>query len=644
MAIGKNKANGTVKSTGSVKLFENIVAKSYENVLSTFQGADVSEKARRAAILRQLDQIVQETHIDLNAWAVTQIPAFYEAGAFEFVRDAIKGGQNIDFTKNFSTFHAEAIASLVNQTSGDIASAMTGMQKMNERLLSQATRDSLLEKVATGKISGDTRKAITKNITKELKANGVDALTDKGGRTWDLATYGKMLARTKLTQAHNQGVSMRLAQEGNDLVIVSDHIGECASCAPWENKILSVSGKNGKYPSLNTAMAEGLFHPNCRHVISPLPNDSEYLNESMVWDANQQRYVPFNGVNTAEMNKPTKSPVGKDVAIGKGSVVYRATDSTNKDATLGNGTYFAFDRANVERYGKNIQTFTIPEGTKMLRLDGYNGIDRFIDAAKKDDHAAFVALVDKYGMEEANARLIASYAQKLGYAGIIGDDDVFGSVLFDRSLMKSLGAKEQTGAEKVLAGIFGKKDVPKLNDFENSFIERTKLYIEDGASKKNNLGAYTPATHAIVLRRGKGVNASTFYHELGHAIDFRTSAVGVEKVKFGGVMVDKKVYKNLSKETFRELPKDELRQIVYERARGASKIQFPDEKTFKDYMLGMGVEVDGNKYSGMSKKYRQYIFGYDEIFADGYAQYRVDRTAFEKYAPSVTKYFDKITK
>ena len=166
MAIGKNKLNGTVRSGNSVQLFERIVANAYKDILSTFSGADLSEKIRRKAILRQLDEIVQSTHIDLNAWAVTQIPAFYEAGAFSVAQDLIKGGQKIDLTKNFVGFHAESIAALVNETSADIASAMQGMSTMGQRMISSAAKDSLLEKVATGRITGESRREITKNITK----------------------------------------------------------------------------------------------------------------------------------------------------------------------------------------------------------------------------------------------------------------------------------------------------------------------------------------------------------------------------------------------------------------------------------------------------------------------------------------------
>jgi len=435
MAIGKDIIAGTVPSDKSVQLFQSIIANAYQNTLSGFEGADMANKARRVAILKQLDQIVAETHMDLQAWNITQIPAFYEAGAFAATMEMKAGGQAVDMFKNFANVHQEAIAALVNGTSADIASAMASFSKMGQNLVNTATRDALLKQVAVGKVTGDSRKEISKGIVKELKQNGINAITDKGGKTWDLATYGKMLARTKLTQAHNSGVMMRLSQQGNDLVIVSDHISACPLCQPWENKVLSVNGQSKGYPLLSDAEANGLFHPNCRHAISPLPNDQEYLNNSMVWDANKQEYVPFNGLNNARGVGAT--PYGKEVTIGKDAAVFRATDSKDKQATMGLGTYFGFDKKNVERYGTKIETLQLKEGTKMLQLGDYDAAMKFSDEARKVDAEWYAKNALKLSPDELVAQSITRYAKKLGYDGIIGDDAVFGSVVFDNKMLKS---------------------------------------------------------------------------------------------------------------------------------------------------------------------------------------------------------------
>ena len=41
----------------------------------------------------------------------------------------------------------------------------------------------------------------------------------------------------------------------------------CPICASWEGVVLSVSGNSSTYPSLDSARASGLFHPNCKHTL-----------------------------------------------------------------------------------------------------------------------------------------------------------------------------------------------------------------------------------------------------------------------------------------------------------------------------------------------------------------------------------------
>ncbi len=635
MAQGKTKLTGSVQSNKSVALFERIIAQAYGDILSTFSEADLNDKIRRKAILTQLDGIVASTHIDLNAWAVTQIPAFYEAGAFSVAKDLINGGQKVDLTRQFATFHAEAVASLINQTSSDIASAMEGLKKTTNTLITQATRDGLLEKVATGAIKGSTRKEVTKGIVSELKKNGITSLVDKGGKSWDLNRYGAMLARTKLTQAQNQGVAMRVMAEGNDLVIVSDHMGECDLCRPWENKILSVSGKSTKYESLDKAMGAGLFHPNCRHVVSAVPSNQEYLNNSLVWDGDRGEYVPFDGINNGI--RTDKPGVGKEITIGKNSKVYRAVDSNDGNADLGTGTYFAFKKDYAARYGADVREFTIKPGAKMLQLDGYNSIDQLAEYARKADKEAFLKLVEEHGMEGAIPRSITKYAKGLGYDGIIGDDEVFGSVLFDRKMLLSANSLHQEAAKKVVAEFANLKGAPalKLSDFQaRVFFDRGITFAVDNKTRtKRTNGYYMPGFKKIVVNKVaiKENPVRTFYHELGHAIDANYTT---------GPLKESGILSKVSRAEHHAIVKDRL-------ARTQERYGLNDEDMMS-VLTGATVyrelENGGKTALSLTKKHRAYLYSNEELYADAYAQYTLDPVAFKAYAPEMYKYFKTIEK
>jgi hypothetical protein len=96
---------------------------------------------------------------------------------------------------------------------------------------------------------------------------GVTGFADSRGRSFGLDTYVHQTVQHQAGQASIEGFTARLADEGDDLVIVTESPHPCPLCDPWEHRILSVSGADPKRPSMATAREAGLFHPNCHHTV-----------------------------------------------------------------------------------------------------------------------------------------------------------------------------------------------------------------------------------------------------------------------------------------------------------------------------------------------------------------------------------------
>jgi len=123
--------------------------------------------------------------------------------------------------------------------------------------------------VVAGTLTGvETRKQIAKRFMNRLADEGITSFTDKKGRKWEMGAYAEMVTRTTTVQASLQGHIDRQLEAGRDLIVISDHAGECPLCRPWENKVLSITGATNGYPSLASAKEAGLFHPNCRHSLT----------------------------------------------------------------------------------------------------------------------------------------------------------------------------------------------------------------------------------------------------------------------------------------------------------------------------------------------------------------------------------------
>ncbi|MGV0870028.1 phage minor capsid protein [Corynebacterium kalidii] len=119
---------------------------------------------------------------------------------------------------------------------------------------------------------------------------GIGFYRDSAGRKWGLDTYSEMAIRTGTNQALRDAHAAELLAQGIDLVIVSSHANPAPVCAPYEQKVLSLTGEhpNGRQTidgqsvtvtaSIAEAEANGLHHPNCRHTHTAyLPGFTEPL-------------------------------------------------------------------------------------------------------------------------------------------------------------------------------------------------------------------------------------------------------------------------------------------------------------------------------------------------------------------------------
>lgn len=164
----------------------------------------------------------------------------------------------------FGLMHVESIVALAQATLNRLENAhVTILRNAND-----AYRQVIAEVIGSGLAGADTRRQVVQRALNKFADRGIWAFKDKAGRQWDIATYAEMSVRTGMAQARIQGHINRMTQQGHDLVRVSDHPEESPLCRPHERKIYSISGTHPKYKPLSWAIANGLFHPNCRHTIN----------------------------------------------------------------------------------------------------------------------------------------------------------------------------------------------------------------------------------------------------------------------------------------------------------------------------------------------------------------------------------------
>lgn len=133
------------------------------------------------------------------------------------------------------------------------------VREVTELVASSAFRDS----------ATFTRRGMSKKLLDGLAKKGLGHIQYSNGRKVTLEAYAEMVGRTTTGRSALAGSLARYQEAGYDLVLVSAHFRTCQLCAPWEGEILSQTGQSEKYQPLQTAIDQGLLHPNCAHGLVP---------------------------------------------------------------------------------------------------------------------------------------------------------------------------------------------------------------------------------------------------------------------------------------------------------------------------------------------------------------------------------------
>ncbi len=165
---------------------------------------------------------------------------------------------------------ARLVARFVAQLRGTFLPVIRAHEDLYQRAIGDS--EALMQ---TGTIV--RREAVAQSVDR-LIADGVDRFEDANGRSWHLDSYVRMAGRTAALQASVEGQLDGMIVRGKDLVVISDSARECEKCAPWEGKLLSITGSTPTGTEVDghevagtiaEAVAAGLWHPNCTHRPDP---------------------------------------------------------------------------------------------------------------------------------------------------------------------------------------------------------------------------------------------------------------------------------------------------------------------------------------------------------------------------------------
>ena len=169
--------------------------------------------------------------------------------------------------------------------------------------------------------------------TSDFLKKGINCITYSNGAVHNIVSYADMAVRTASKRAYLMGEGQKRQEWGVSTVILNKRFNACPLCMPFEGKVLiddvwsGGSSKDGPYPLMSSAMAAGLYHPNCKDKhstyfegISSKP-ESRYYEEKPVI---KERQLIENKLNHAKRQAKSYNRLAKNSLDAENQEVYRA--------------------------------------------------------------------------------------------------------------------------------------------------------------------------------------------------------------------------------------------------------------------------------------------------------------------------------
>lgn len=196
--------------------------------------------------------------------------------------------------------------------------------------------------------------------TSDFLKKGINCITYSNGAVHNIVSYADMAVRTASKRAYLMGEGQKRQEWGVSTVILNKRFNACPLCMPFEGKVLiddvwsGGSSKDGPYPLMSSAMAAGLYHPNCKDKhstyfegINSKP-ESRYYEEKPVI---KERQLIENKLNHAKRQAKSYNRLAKNSLDAENQETYRAR-ATEWDN-------------NVKQYREQLDSFEEKNGLEL---------------------------------------------------------------------------------------------------------------------------------------------------------------------------------------------------------------------------------------------------------------------------------------
>lgn len=282
----------------------------------------------------------------------------------------------------FFQTNQKRLDALMNAVEHDMKTAQTAVLRYAN---DQYRRIIFQSQVAASSGALTYEKAVDMAASDFLK-KGINCITYSNGAVHNIVSYADMAVRTASKRAYLMGEGQKRQEWGISTVILNKRFNACPLCMPFEGKVLiddvwsGGSSKDGPYPLMSSAMAAGLYHPNCKDKhstyfegVSSKP-ESRYYEEKPVI---KERQLIENKLNHAKRQAKSYNRLAKNSLDAENQETYRARATEWRDKAKGYREELkSFEEShgleleNVEKYAKEEYNYLEEDYSEVLKKFG----------------------------------------------------------------------------------------------------------------------------------------------------------------------------------------------------------------------------------------------------------------------------------
>ena len=167
----------------------------------------------------------------------------------------------------FNKTNRRLVAAAIADTQADLLAMTQNIERQAVLAIRRAVAEAMRNQLAQG---NNGTQSLSKEIRKQITQATDVAIIDSIGRRWKVSNYAEVIARTKMMEAHKEASINEAISEGAYYGVISRH-GATDACAKYEGKIVKlVASAPGDFPYISDLSRKEIFHPNCKHTVSPL--------------------------------------------------------------------------------------------------------------------------------------------------------------------------------------------------------------------------------------------------------------------------------------------------------------------------------------------------------------------------------------